>query len=170
MLLWRNRTPNMPESNTTQSRSHEWIDQRSLAMGRAIAGKVRAQPALFQIAKDNLKRWIQQRQPDVPIVLQEWQEILTQWPVEKILDLLTSDDENARRLRQSSPFAGVLSQEERRSIFDDYEPRPACASPSSGQCHHQAGPHRCCWHSRHPRSIPQRGPTLAGLHGGRRVP
>src|ERR1035438_2555780 len=84
MLLWRNRTPNMPESNTTQSRSHEWIDQRSLAMGRAIAGNVRAQPALFQIAKDNLKRWIQQRQPDVPIVLQEWQEILTQWPVEKI--------------------------------------------------------------------------------------
>jgi hypothetical protein len=111
----------MPESNTTQSRSHEWIDQRSLAMGRAIAGNVRAQPALFQIAKDNLKRWIQQRQPDVPIVLQEWQEILTQWPVEKILDLLTSDDENARRLRQSSPFAGVLSQEERRSIFDEYE-------------------------------------------------
>ena len=111
----------MPESNTTQSRSHEWIDQRSLAMGRAIAGKVRAQPALFQIAKDILKRWIQQRQPDVPIVLQEWQEILTQWSVEKILDLLTSDDENARRLRQSSPFAGVLSQEERRSIFDEYE-------------------------------------------------
>lgn len=121
MLWWRNRTPNMPEINTTQSRSHEWIDQRSLAMGRAIAGKVRAQPALFQIAKDNLKRWIQQRQPDVPIVLQEWQEILMQWLVEKILDLLTSDDENARRLRQSSPFAGVLSQEERRSIFDEYE-------------------------------------------------
>jgi len=44
-----------------------------------------------------------------------------QWLVEKILDLLTSDDENARRLRQSSPFAGVLSQEERRSIFDEYE-------------------------------------------------
>ena len=111
----------MPESNKTQSRSHEWIDQRSLAMGRAIAGKVRAQPALLQIAKDNLKRWMQQHQPDVPLVLNEWQEILTQWPIERVLDLLTSDDENARRLRQSSPFAGILSQAERRSIFDEYE-------------------------------------------------
>ena len=121
MLLWRNTIPNMPESNKTQSRSHEWIDQRSLAMGRAIAGKVRAQPALLQIAKDNLKRWMQQHQPDVPLVLNEWQEILTQWPIERVLDLLTSDDENARRLRQSSPFAGILSQAERRSIFDEYE-------------------------------------------------
>jgi hypothetical protein len=51
----------------------------------------------------------------------EWQEILENWPLEKVLGLLTSFDEEARRLRQSSPFCGILSQEERLAIFKEYE-------------------------------------------------
>jgi hypothetical protein len=38
-------------------RGHQRIDQRSLALHRAIAEKLRANPALIEIARDNLDRW-----------------------------------------------------------------------------------------------------------------
>ena len=36
---------------------HQRIDARSLAMHRAIAGKVRANPQLVEVARDNIRRW-----------------------------------------------------------------------------------------------------------------
>lgn len=38
-------------------RGHERNDQRSLALHRAIAEKLRANPALIEIARENLDRW-----------------------------------------------------------------------------------------------------------------
>jgi hypothetical protein len=45
--------------------------------------------------------------------------------LERILELLASSDEHPRRLRQSSPFCGILSPEERLAILKDYESRRA---------------------------------------------
>jgi hypothetical protein len=104
-------------------RTHEWIDQRSLALDRAIVEKLRAQPALLERARATLSRWLEQRQPTVPSVLHEWHEILANWPLDRILELLTRGDETARRLRQSSPFCGILSPEERWAILKAYESR-----------------------------------------------
>jgi hypothetical protein len=106
-------------------RSHEWIDARSLALDLAVAGKLRAEPDLLDRARRTLDRWLEQRRPAVPAVLLEWHEILTRWPLGRILDLLTSSDETPRRLRQSSPFCGILSPEERLAIFKEYESRRA---------------------------------------------
>ena len=106
-------------------RSHEWIDQRSLAFDRAIAGMIRAQPDLLHHAQAVLDRWMQQRQPAVPPALLQWHEILSRWPLEKILDLLTSAEEEPRRLRQSSPFCGILSPQARLAILKEYESRRA---------------------------------------------
>ena len=39
------------------SGGHQRIDRRSLAMHRAIAGKLRADPSLLAIAHENLDRW-----------------------------------------------------------------------------------------------------------------
>ena len=52
-------------------RSHEWIDKRSLALDRLIAGKLSARPELLQQALRTLERWIADRQPDPPPVLLE---------------------------------------------------------------------------------------------------
>ena len=41
----------------THGQGHARIDARSLAMHRAIATKLIADPALLNIARDNLKRW-----------------------------------------------------------------------------------------------------------------
>ncbi|HLH53451.1 MAG TPA: hypothetical protein VKY92_07535, partial [Verrucomicrobiae bacterium] len=56
-----------------------------------------------------------------PQIMLEWQEILTTWSFEKILDLLTSSEQEPTRLRQSSPFCGILTQQERMEIFREYE-------------------------------------------------
>jgi len=106
--------------------SHEWIDRRSLALDKAIAQKLQQEPQLLQRAKDTLQRWIHQREPEIPLALQEWQEILDTWL--KILELLTSFDEEARRLRQSSPFCGILSEEERLVIFRKFRSQRAMKS------------------------------------------
>jgi hypothetical protein len=106
-------------------RSHEWIDQRSLTLDRAIAEKLRAQPRLLDRGRVTLERWLQQRSQAAPAVLLEWKEILNGWPLERILDLLEGADQSARRLRQSSPFCGILTPAERLAILKEYESRRA---------------------------------------------
>ena len=103
------------------SRTHDWIDQRSLALDRAIVQKLKLEPSLLQVARDNLSRWINQQQPCAPKVMFEWLEILDTRSFDDVLDLLGRFDENTRRLRQSSPFFGILSEEERITIFKKYE-------------------------------------------------
>jgi hypothetical protein len=106
-------------------RSHEWIDERSLALDRQIAAKLQADPSLLGRAHATLDRWLAQRPGAVPSVLREWQEILAHWPLARILELLTSPAEDACRLRQSSPFCGILSLEDRLAILKEYESRRA---------------------------------------------
>ena len=109
----------LPPPNRT--RSHAWLDRRSLALDQAIARKLRAQPELLQCARNILQRWVRQRYLAVPAPLREWGEILNGWPFEKILALLMSPEKEPARLRQSSPFCGILTREEKTEIFQKYE-------------------------------------------------
>jgi len=93
----------------------------SLWLHRAIAGKVVANPpAVLAAAVANLRR-LRALHPDGP----EW-EWLDRWDavlddgVEAVLDALTSSSEKAIELRNSSPFAGVLSEVERRIVLTAY--------------------------------------------------
>jgi hypothetical protein len=103
-------------------RTHEWIDRRSLALHEAVAAKLEAQPDLVNVARANLARWLQ---ADPAPALREWQQLLDQVSLPDLVALLRSASEGATRLRQSSPFAGVLSPEERQAILARHEPRGA---------------------------------------------
>lgn len=103
-------------------RSHEWIDRRSLALHEAVAAKLEARPELLDVARANLQRWLAARPA---AALREWQEFLDHTSLPDLLALLRSPDEQAARLRQSSPFAGLLSPKERQAILDEYESRRA---------------------------------------------
>jgi hypothetical protein len=94
-------------------RSHESIDRRSLALHEAVAAKLEHDPALVHVARANLERWL--RTVPRPALL-EWQHLLDITPLPQLLALLRSNDDHAARLRQSSPFAGILTPEERQSI------------------------------------------------------
>jgi len=93
--------------------SHELLNEISLELGRRTAARLRQQPDRLQLAHDNLAQWSKQN-ADAPALLRcysEWRELLKR-PLEDICSILTSDDEDARRLRQNSPFAGILNARE----------------------------------------------------------
>jgi hypothetical protein len=103
------------DASVRQYSEHRILDARSLAMHCKIAQKTSRDPKLLDIAKANLKRWCAKADP-LPRYLHEWQEILARpWP--EIAELITSMSEDATRLRSSSPFAGVLTAEERNQIY-----------------------------------------------------
>jgi hypothetical protein len=98
---------------------HRLLDARSLAMHCKIAQKISRDPELLNTAKENLARWSQKSAGERPRYLQEWEEILDRpWP--EIADFITSISGDAIRLRSSSPFAGVLSAEERKRIYEAF--------------------------------------------------
>jgi hypothetical protein len=101
-------------------RPHEWIDRRSLALHEAVAAKLEAQPQLLEVARANLQRWLS---TNPAAALGEWRQLLDTTPLPALLALLRSPGEQAARLRQSSPFAGLLTPAERQSILNDYESR-----------------------------------------------
>ena len=93
--------------------SHELIDDISLELGRCTAARLRQQPELLQLARENLARWsrLNASAPALLCCYAEWRDILNR-SLEEICQLLSSESEEARRLRQNSPFAGVLSARE----------------------------------------------------------
>jgi hypothetical protein len=99
-------------------RSHEWIDRRSRALHEAVASRLEAAPHLLAVAQANVARWMAST-PSA--ALREWQVLLEQRSLDQIISLLRSDDETAARLRQSSPFAGVLTPAERQQIMRSHD-------------------------------------------------
>ena len=89
-------------------------------MHRAIAAKLARDPSLLSIAFANVAKW--RRTPGVRSHVQEWEEILA-LPLGDVLDFICEDSPDAARLRQSSPFAGILSEEERLAIHDAFRTR-----------------------------------------------
>lgn len=107
---------------TRRVRHHQWIDQRSRALHDAVAARLEADPDLLNVARANLRRWMSTN-PSAP--LREWQSLLDTATLPQLLSVLRADDERAAWLRQSSPFAGVLTPAERRVILQRYDPRGA---------------------------------------------
>jgi hypothetical protein len=83
-----------------------------------IVRKIERDPRLLQIAHRNLARWLD-RDGRAPRALLEWRAILEQpWPA--IAAILTDSGDEAARLRQSTPFAGVLTAAERRRVYEAF--------------------------------------------------
>jgi len=124
-----------PDSQAAQQISdHIRIEERSISLHRAVAERIRGNPELMEEAIINIQRYLKQsfsdsRNPVNPLV--EWQELLENQSLEEILDFMVSDSERARRLRQSSPFAGILTPRERWRIYEAY--RPGTYYQSRGQ-------------------------------------
>jgi hypothetical protein len=95
------------------------IEARSLALHCLIARKIVAVPGLLEIARRNLEGWTARYGDSPPRALEEWRAILRR-PWAEIAALMTDPGETAARLRQSSPFAGVLTQTERRRVYEAF--------------------------------------------------
>lgn len=106
-----------PPSVPSPASDHRFHDIVSLALHAAVVRKIGRDSALLSKARGNLRRWRSRFTADTPRWWKEWDDIL-ECPWSQIAALLLDPSENATRLRQSSPFAGVLTPQERKRIYD----------------------------------------------------
>jgi hypothetical protein len=88
---------------------------RSLAYHRAVAERLRK--PMVDEARHVLLRWRHTGRIDERYALR-WEQLLEQ-PIPEIRRALVAESPDADDLRQNSPFAGVLSEPERRRIMDE---------------------------------------------------
>jgi hypothetical protein len=113
---WR---PAAPAAVSPGLLKHRISEARSLALHCLIARKIAAEPRLLDVARRNLAAWAARYGDSPPRALEEWRLILARpWPV--IASLITDPGEDAARLRQSSPFAGVLAPAERQRVYEAF--------------------------------------------------
>jgi len=116
VIAWVPSEPISPHPYST----HRLLEARSLAMHALIAAKLARDPSLLAKPRQNPENW-SARWQHAPRWVHEWRQILElPWP--QIAALITDPSERATRLRQSSPFAGVLTPEERSRIYDALRP------------------------------------------------
>ena len=92
---------------------------RSLRMHRLVEERYRETPAdVIRFGLENLKRW-QERGVDCDD-FRIWKEILRLAP-QRLPEILLGSSEEAVRLRQSSPFAGLIPEVSRQQILTTSE-------------------------------------------------
>jgi hypothetical protein len=96
-------------------RGHDRARARSLAYHRVVAGRLSA--PIVQEARHVLLRWREQGSID-PRYADRWEQLLS-GSVPEIRRRLVEVSPDADDLRQSSPFAGMLSEPERRRIVSE---------------------------------------------------
>ena len=96
----------------------ELSDRRSLAFGLLLAKRLVVEPEVVrrraQANLDRLRRVHSDGSADR--YLDRWEKLLS-GPVEAVLGVLTSLDEDSIDLRHTAPFAGMLTEAERQSVI-----------------------------------------------------
>jgi hypothetical protein len=85
-------------------------------MDRLITQRLRENPAVLDKARGVLAKWMTSCDASVRPVFEEWRAILD-GPISGVFAVLEGEVERLIRLRQSSPFCGVLTPAERTAIL-----------------------------------------------------
>lgn len=102
-----------------QPGSHQFIDMVNLAYHQEIAARLRAMPdEILGRARGNLKRWLAAHAgTSTARALKEWESLIETRTIPELIAIITEDSDQGQRLRQSTPFVGVLSPQERKDLF-----------------------------------------------------
>jgi len=93
---------------------HLSAERLSLAYHRAVAQRL--DRAVVDDARHRLRRWRREGRIDSRYA-DRWEQLLRS-PLPTIRRVIARDSQDARDLRQNSPFAGTLTTQERRRVFD----------------------------------------------------
>lgn len=96
-----------------EPRSHRGPERMSLAYHRLLAERLT--PDVVEEARARLRRWERADRID-PRWAREWHAVLG-GSLNQIAQVIASDGGRARALRQTSPFAGMLTEHERRRLL-----------------------------------------------------
>ena len=101
-------------------------------MDQVVAGVLRRDPSKLDMAV----AWIEERLKDPEYsghskdALTEWRELIQSEGLSGVLEKLTDRSEGAQRMKQSSPFAILMPQDERGRILRHYEALRPRAHPA----------------------------------------
>jgi hypothetical protein len=98
---------------------HRLAEERSLAYHRVIAARLSSDVRLLDAARARVRQWLEGESP--PSYARAWHEILRR-EHQAIAAFLVDPGERARELRQSSPFAGALTPQERWALWREVQP------------------------------------------------
>ena len=102
---------------------HEIIEERSYEMHQVIADVLRREPAKLALVVEWIERFL--ADPDYSIHskddLTEWLDLIETRGFPGVFEALQDRSEEGRRMRQNSPFAVLMPQEERLRILRHYE-------------------------------------------------
>lgn len=101
--------------NGDRDDGHDRASARSLAYHRAVAQRLRK--PMIDEARHVLCRWREQDSID-PSYAEQWERLLAR-PVTEVRRAIVEPSADADDLRQNSPFAGILSEPERRKIISE---------------------------------------------------
>jgi hypothetical protein len=101
--------------------SQEFIDALSLARHHEVARMLQSEPGILEKARANAERWLASGNYDdgEAASVREWLPLLDRNRLSELLKALTSTSENATRMRQSSPFTGIIPKATYRSLRDN---------------------------------------------------
>jgi hypothetical protein len=101
--------------------SQEFIDALALARHREIARLLDDAPSILEKARANAERWLASGNYDEgeAASVREWLPLLANDRLNELRNVLTSSSENATRMRQSSPFTGIIPKATYRSLRDN---------------------------------------------------
>ncbi len=102
-----------------RKRGHRAAELQALAYHRAVAERL--DEFIADNARRRVDRWREEGRVH-PRWADDWKTVLSK-PLSQIARAISADTPDARALRQSSPFAGVLSEQERRRLVDAVEER-----------------------------------------------
>lgn len=90
-------------------------DRVALELHKAVAKKLIDDPqGILATVPANLRRLEQRVQGDsMHLVLQRWEQLTSSQTIGPLIDAMLGDSNLSRTMRQTSPFAGVLTEEER---------------------------------------------------------
>jgi len=88
---------------------HAQIDAENRERDRRIAELIRRHPEAVEAGRRNLQAWAARWGEPTP-AWREWAQLLRMLSPEQVADFLESTTPKANRLRQSSPFLGVLEK------------------------------------------------------------
>lgn len=98
-------------------------EERSLWLHRALLSPLLTEPdTVVSAARENLRRWsgVHRRDGMAGWYFTKWQRVLNDG-LDAVMHVLTSPSEDAREMRQNSPFAGILPEATRVAVLRSFK-------------------------------------------------
>lgn len=110
---------------------HRLAEERSIAYHRLIAERLGTQPEILERARKRVETWLSSG-TYVPFYARKWAEILA-GDISSIAAFLTDRSELAVELRQSTPFAGAITPQERWKIWREVRDQASATEGEDGK-------------------------------------